>query len=82
METLKILTNTFIVINSPLDQFDNVSFNIFNILFENTHFYGNYIFEFDYDLISLFNNNYKMIVLSFQGELLLSIIFISFIFYY
>jgi hypothetical protein len=57
METLKTLSNTFMLTYSPLDQFDNVSFNLFNVVFESSDFYALYVFELEYDLISLFTNN-------------------------
>lgn len=82
MESLKILTNTFMLTYSPLDQFDNVSFNIFNIIFESSDLYGLYVFELEYDLISLLTNTYNNVFSDIQGEFIFAAFFIGFIVYY
>lgn len=82
METLKTLSNTFMLTYSPLDQFDNVSFNLFNVVFESSDFYALYVFELEYDLISLFTNNGNNAWVFGQGHLICGLGNIALITYY
>jgi len=44
-------------INSPLDQFDEMSWSLYNLTLENSVIYGYNLFEFEYDFFSLWLNN-------------------------
>ena len=73
------MENTFFLIYSlnnwsPLDQFDNVSWTLYNSVFESTKTYGLYTFELEYDMFTLWSRNGAFVSYFGHGSALFGIV--------
>jgi len=73
------MENTFFLIYSlnnwsPLDQFDNVSWTLYNSVFESTKTYGLYTFELEYDMFTLWSRNGAFVSYFGHGSALFCIV--------
>ena len=73
------MENTFSLIYSlnnwsPLDQFDNMSWTLYNSVFESTKTYGLYTFELEYDMFTLWSRNGAFVSYFGHGSALFCIV--------
>ena len=73
------MENTFFLIYSlnnwsPLDQFDNMSWTLYNSVFESTKTYGLYTFELEYDMFTLWSRNGAFVSYFGHGSALFCIV--------
>lgn len=73
------MENTFFLIYSlnnwsPLDQFDNMSWTLYNSVFESTKIYGLYTFELEYDMFTLWSRNGAFVSYFGHGSALFCIV--------
>ena len=73
------MQNTFFLLYSlnnwsPLDQYDDMSWTLYNSVFESTKTYGLYTFELEYDMFTLWSRNGAFVSYFGHGSALLFIV--------